>query len=819
MQDKREQQLRYELESDAAVQAEHLQQLITAAESGDPSLPRASALIARMAGVVRNVLQTYTDTITRGKGALYKKWLRALPTDVAAVMSLRECIRQCGGLNGSSDVQELTFELGRLWVLEVRIREAEKVNPVYMQKVHDQTEERGSTNLGHLRRRYSAVIEKVTQGQLSMDFSRSDYMHIGKFGVDACYEAGLLEIDRTYGKGGSVVTYRLAEDVREFLLGYDGSDVRRLISKADSRMMCEPDTWSNLGDGGYVSVRRKAAAPLLQVHKMRKSIRKDLLDEFTAEKMPLVFEAGNYLQSRAMQIHGPTRDAIVRVWNSGGGVLGVPKRDAPVKPEFPFGDDFDRESASEHEQALFQRWKRFTAVWYDEMRKWRSKVKECGSFVRSMGTESHPTWFPVFFDSRGRWYYRGSPNPQGSDMSKAVLHMHRKKPLGHRGLFWLKVHIANSFGYDKERMLDRARWTEQNWPSIERALDDPENHPDVWGKDAPWCMFSAAWELREAYRSGNPEAYCTGVIVHMDATCSGLQHFSALLRDEVGGMYVNLTDPMMCGPKQDIYGRVGTVALKAVQLDLESTDPAVRELAQWVIDVGIPRALAKKPVMTYVYGATLRGTASFVEYTMDKEILPELGKTWLDPVLSYKHSVYIAKKLFQGVAATVPAADAAMRWLRGVAGQMPSGKRMQWRTPTGFLVQHDYQTFEDTRVRLNSCGVTQILVRDWTDGTDPVQMRNSISPNFVHALDASHLTLVALAMQRQGLDMVGIHDSFGTHACDVDAMQQSIREEFVRMYDKNLLADFLWEVGGIGEVPSMGKLQLQDVLESEFFFS
>ena len=224
--------------------------------------------------------------------------------------------------------------------------------------------------------------------------------------------------------------------------------------------------------------------------------------------------------------------------------------------------------------------------------------------------------------------------------------------------------------------------------------------------------------------------------------------------------------------------------------------------------------------MTYVYGATLRGTAEHIEHMLGKEILAEVGETWLDESKTFEHCMYIAKKLFQGIAAAVPAAASAMHWLREIAKQQPAGQRMTWHTPTGFWVQHDYQDFTDSKVRLNSCGVVQVLVREWNHGTRAHAMQNAISPNFVHALDASHLTMVANAMRAEALDMVAIHDSFGTHPCDVDAMHLHIRTEFVRLYSRpNLLAEFLWEVGGVGEPPQRGSLDLLEALESEFMFS
>ncbi len=824
MHDKREEQFKYELESDNDAQAERLRNLIEASHKGDVELPRAHALVGRMMESVATQIKEYADIKTRGVGGKYKTWLRALPTDVAAVIAIRECIRMCTSPMTHVHVQDLTYNVGKLWELEVRIRQAEEVNPLYMQRVHDQVKEHCTRDFGHLRRLYGTAVDRVFKGGLDLSLTKMEMMQIGKYGVDACYESGLIEIVRGTNKTGTTVSYVLNTEVSEFLQGYTLGDVRGIISKEDTRMLCPPDDWTNLGDGGYLSLRRKAAAPLLNIRRIRKTVRNEVADEFTAEKMPIVFSAGNYLQSIPFDMHEATRDAIVRVWQSGGNVMGVPSAKGPTKPEFPYGKEWVKEGAPEEELQVFTRWKRRVAAHYDELREWRGKVREVGAFLRTTRTATGPYWFPVYCDSRGRWYYRGLPNPQGSDLAKAVLHFHTKKPLGARGLFWLKVHIANSAGYDKERFIDRARWTDQNWEAIARALDEPENHADVWGTDAPWCMFSAAWELREALRSGNPEGYCTGIPVHMDATCSGLQHFSALLRDPVGGAYVNLTDPTQCGPKQDIYGAVSSVALRMMQRDMEGDDDELKRIAQWCIDIGIPRTLSKKPVMTYVYGATLGGTADHVEFMLEKEILPALGKSFptdwemkKDP--AHEIAVYIAKKLFAGIAVTVPAAAAAMQWLKAIARQQPSGKRMTWRTPTGFWVQHDYQDFTDHRVRLNSCGVQLTWVREWNEGTQAHAMANAISPNFVHALDASHLTMVANAMRSQSLSMVAIHDSFGTHPCDVDAMHGHIRQEFVNLYSRpNLLTEFLWEVEGIGEPPQRGTLDLQEVLSSEFMF-
>lgn len=217
--------------------------------------------------------------------------------------------------------------------------------------------------------------------------------------------------------------------------------------------------------------------------------------------------------------------------------------------------------------------------------------------------------------------------------------------------------------------------------------------------------------------------------------------------------------------------------------------------------------------MTYVYGATLLGTAQHVEHEMYAA-----GVDW-EGLNTRKLTQYAGKKLFYGIASTVPAAAQAMRWLQDVARQQPSGTRMEWTTPIGFKVQHDYQTYEEVQVRVRSCGLVHTLVRMPDGGTNGIRMRNAISPNFVHALDSTHLALTALAMQSAGCNLAAIHDSVGTHPSDVAQMHRLVRQAFVEMYSgTNLLGEFLWEVQGVGEAPLRGTLDVAKVLDSEFFF-
>ena len=99
-------------------------------------------------------------------------------------------------------------------------------------------------------------------------------------------------------------------------------------------------------------------------------------------------------------------------------------------------------------------------------------------------------------------------------------------------------------------------------------------------------------------------------------------------------------------------------------------------------------------------------------------------------------------------------------------------------------------------------------------------------------------------MAQEGLAFAAVHDSYWTHACDVDRMNTLLREEFVDLHSRPILED-LHEMlklrypevdrsveeheaaetygsygsrGGFLPPPPKGKLDLQLVKQSPYFF-
>ena len=73
-----------------------------------------------------------------------------------------------------------------------------------------------------------------------------------------------------------------------------------------------------------------------------------------------------------------------------------------------------------------------------------------------------------------------------------------------------------------------------------------------------------------------------------------------------------------------------------------------------------------------------------------------------------------------------------------------------------------------------------------------------------------------------------MHDSFGTTAADVHMLNETLRDAFVKIFQDDVLQDFRDGIEVLlpekdrellPDVPEKGKLNLDDLRQSEFFFA
>ena len=95
-----------------------------------------------------------------------------------------------------------------------------------------------------------------------------------------------------------------------------------------------------------------------------------------------------------------------------------------------------------------------------------------------------------------------------------------------------------------------------------------------------------------------------------------------------------------------------------------------------------------------------------------------------------------------------------------------------------------------------------------------------MSPNYIHSMDASHMALV---ISEWDGSFAAVHDSFSTHACDVDKLLDLTKQVFIRMYDYDnyfeVIRNFITDAEDDVEQPTLGSLDIKEIENSDYFFA
>lgn len=589
-----------------------------------------------------------------------------------------------------------------------------------------------------------------------------------------------------------------------------------LLEPKYTPMVCVPRKWSNPLNGGYLT--RENQVDFIG------GISPELRDDAFSIDMDPVYDSVNAIQETPWRINKPVFEVLRTLWNAGETLADLPDQEWEPVPERPsdIPKHLPRDDMSPEMQKRFDDWRYRAATAHDRNAGLISKRMAVASKI-SMASDvkdEDAIYFPHNVDFRGRIYpIVPNLNPQADDIGKGLLEFAEGKPLGENGGYWLAVHIANLFGVDKVSFDERVEWVLANENKIADSAVNPLDGERFWTQaDKPWCALAACFEWA-GYRMTD-SSYVSHLPIAMDGSCSGLQHFSAMLKDADGGREVNLT---AAESPADIYTAV------AAQVELSLNDPACAtdQLAQaWRGKVS--RKIVKRPCMTFAYSVTSRG--------MRDQIVDEMKKTGLGEYLpgydNFKAATYLAPVVERAIRSTVDRAAEAMDWLKiAVRKVVEANNPVVWFTPLGFPVQHRYIKTNGKRFEVLFQGVRmQVQLRVDTKKQDMRKQQSGIAPNFVHSMDACHLMMVVNRMKDEGItsSFAMIHDSFGVHACDVDELHYAIRDEFINLYSVDQLEKFRNQViaflpaderDDVPPTPQPGSLDLEDIRAADFFFA
>lgn len=554
-------------------------------------------------------------------------------------------------------------------------------------------------------------------------------------------------------------------------------------------MVVPPVRWTSDGHhlkGGYLTLR---AAGLKGVAVGREGGQHTMLSDISQTTL----DAMNLIQSTPWVINGFVLEHARRAFEQDMGPVPY-EAEMELPPRMP-EDVWEGMSPEERKLHLRDRSVAYSHNFRNSERKLAHTraLRVAADFV-----EHEAIYFPHAMDWRGRFYpIPQDLHPQGPDMVKALLSFHERKALGERGLVWLEQHAANTYGLDKEDRGTQQVWTGMNWDRIMLVGMDPWLDVEFWqGADEPWQFLAVAHELYMAYASGEPESYESGLPVSIDGSCNGLQHLSAIGLDAEGGAAVNL----LPGERQDIY-----------QIVADKVNETLTEDSEWFGKV--TRKTVKRAVMTTPYGVTPRGIAD--------QIKKDGFTRGMDDAMSAAND--LRDRIVAALAGVVVKGTEIMEWLKDCAKVLAAdGSSISWETPAGTVITQKYLKFGHTNIRTS---LGDFRVSD--PGRNPELVKGDqtkgIAPNLIHSFDAAHLSLVALALPE--LSHMFIHDSFGTHACDVDTLLDVTKRKFIEIYSEDWFEKlygtmvFLSGRPALPRPPEAGTLDITKVADSSYFFA
>jgi len=424
---------------------------------------------------------------------------------------------------------------------------------------------------------------------------------------------------------------------------------------------------------------------------------------------------------------------------------------------------------------------------------------------------------------------------------------------------YLESEGLDSISVDKFTLEDRVRWTNENMEVIIAAGRQRHFFEEA---EKPVSFLAACIEWDALWDAvGNGRVHVSHLPVSIDGSNNGWQHLGAISRDARTGELVGLVATRI---PQDFYVRT------AKQL-LEIDDPKLNAMPMKHVRKGI----SKRGSMTRAYsagaekiGKNMWFDCRSAEFDEKYDITEEDCMKWsvdlikaIDMVcpgplqtMKYMQDLIVhhlgtfekykdGKPAVQEHAAIVKemkeiwdlrranwTEEESERYselqdkLKDYTSVLVSGngeKTANWTTVSGFPVKYEAYKTDKFKCRgtLNGQQIKHVL-HVYTDYPDIHKFMCGISPNYIHAQDASHMAMV---IDQWSGTFGAVHDSFSTHASDIEDMLALTKDTFVDMYNVSNYFDKIQQdiTGGTDHIkqPTLGSLEIQEVHDSDYFFA
>ncbi len=503
----------------------------------------------------------------------------------------------------------------------------------------------------------------------------------------------------------------------------------------------------------------------------------------------------------------------------------VDKRIVDILPEFKPSKDPDPNDAKELKR--------------------KSKQTEWRIIADKAGFLSNKIFYQLIeADYRGRLYY-AEPflNFQGSDLSRGVLKFAKGKPMDSYGLYWLAVHTACSYNQsynideipdwcekdyktylqkegleslsvDKMSLNDRVEWVNQNIKWIRKAGSDAivyheaEKPVSFYACCLEWDDYNNAVESDKIYRTYLP--------IPIDGSNNGWQHLGAMSKDSHTGKLVGLIPTEI---QDDFYVQT------AKELHILA-DGRLKEILNSMPIKHIRKGISKRGSMTRAYSAGAGKIGENMWFDCKAEDFHEKYDITEEDCMGF------AKLLIKAINNVCPGPLKTMGYLQALAGvAIAQGKdTLTWTTPSQFPVEYSCFYNKSCKTRGTISGynkynkncIVKHVAQVYTEYPDMRGFMCGISPNYIHSMDASHMALV---IEKWTGEFAAVHDSFSTHAPDIELLLGHTKREFIDMYDVDNYYEMIESqlVEDMADVtvdrPDLGDLNIEEIEDSDYFFA
>lgn len=742
-------------------------------------------------------LQDLVKKGSRGKAASYNTIIRKVAQDdylKIAYIGLKAVLKAIQ-VREKNTILKVTLDIASRIEADLKCQMFEAAHPAYYDTVRKSFSEQNVTDYVH---KHKVMMKKFGDFEIDWnDWSPTQKVQIGTRILRAILnvfgDVIFMYTERSRGK----TTNRLDTTVQFDEWAAEFERERGLLYPMYLPLKVPARPWTSLTEGGYHTPNLR-----LKFIKTKGKEHREFVKEYVPEQH---IRAVNKMQRTAWQINEEVLRVQEEIYQRGLGI-GMPSNERIVPPPFPEHlKDIEKEDLTDEQKEEVKDWKLIAKRCYgrEQQRKGQVLAFMQGHKLAKELRDWEKVYFAYTCDFRGRIYCATAGlSPQGADPAKGLLRFAKPIVLGSDGIKWLAVQGANTFGEDKLPYEERVKWIQEHEPFIQQVVSDPITYRKFWGSaDKPYQFLAFCFEWAKCDYGRNPHA-TSQIPVGLDGSCNGLQHFSAMLRDEVGAAATNL---LPCDKPEDIYQQVADVTTEKLQ---GMDDPRA---TKW-LKVGITRKCAKRPVMTLPYGATQQSARTYImEYVMDN-----WAKFELDESHQWEFAKFLTPILWEAIGEVVIAARKGMDWLQKNVGR----DYAKWITPLGFPVYQYYKKIDATRVFTQLDGTVEIWLRDFDKEGEPnfSNQKNGVAPNFVHSIDSTHMVMTINGTDLDSYAM--IHDDFGTHAGNTEKLFKAIRKSFLLLYkNHDPMKEWAEQMNvDIESMPPVGKYNINDIEKADFFF-